>query len=920
MAVQTQILVRRSPAASWTSSTFLAPGEFGLETDTGRVKVGSGVASTAWTSLSYLKAGTATTLETARNINGVSFNGSADITVTAAAGTLTGTTLNSTVVSSSLTSVGTITTGTWSGLFGAVTGANLTNLTAGNLTGTIPSGVLGSSTLYVGSTAVALNRATGNLALTGISSITLPGSTSGTVQLLPTAVSGTTVLTLPAPVGGSGTIALTSDLPTVNNGTLTLAVAGTGLSGSATFTANSSTSPTFTVTSNATNANTASTIVARDASGNFSAGTITATLSGAATSATTATNIAAGAAGDLLYQSASGTTSKLGIGTSSFILTSNGSAPTWTDPASVAYGTATNATYVATTNDTTSSTAKYLTWVGSASGNNAITVTSTKLTFNPSTGILTSTGFSGSGALLTGIPNSALSNSTISGVSLGNNLAALTIGTGLSGGTYNGGTAATIALATAYGDTTNPFSSKTANYVLAAPNGSAGTPGFRALVAADIPTIAQSQVTNLTTDLSAKAPLVSPSFTTPSLGVATATSINGTTIPTSSTLLTSVSAIPESQVTNLTTDLAAKAPLSNPTFTGSVYSPTFNVTGNTGQVSLTLQNSPTGSVTMYVPISGTSLVSNSGAAFTGAVTASSFNKLSITQPATGSTLAIADGKALTVNNTVTLANIASQDGFTFYFPGVTGGTILTSNASATLTNSLTLRSGTSTAGQAPLYFGNSSPTVLTTPVAGAVEYDGGNLFLTPDAVSGRSIVATPHYYVSTTSADYTVASPTTAAQPIYAASGSGISLNAYQVYEVEGTLRYQFTIGTTSLSSSFQLAYSGASTVAQIAVDSWVNTTGFTSSFTTQFRASNSVNTAVATTNATTSTTAYVTVNFKGIIRTTNTGTLTPKVSFSSVTGLTSVKGLGNSWIKVTPLFAGNPASIPDAVAVGAWV
>lgn len=58
-------------------------------------------------------AGTATALQTPRNINGVSFNGTADIIVTAAAGTLTGTTLNSTVVNSSLTSTGTVATGTW---------------------------------------------------------------------------------------------------------------------------------------------------------------------------------------------------------------------------------------------------------------------------------------------------------------------------------------------------------------------------------------------------------------------------------------------------------------------------------------------------------------------------------------------------------------------------------------------------------------------------------------------------------------------------------------------------------------------------------------------------------------------------------------------------------------------------------------
>jgi hypothetical protein len=60
-------------------------------------------------------AATATKLATVRKINTVDFDGSADITVTAAAGTLTGTTLASNVVSSSLTSVGTIATGTWNG-------------------------------------------------------------------------------------------------------------------------------------------------------------------------------------------------------------------------------------------------------------------------------------------------------------------------------------------------------------------------------------------------------------------------------------------------------------------------------------------------------------------------------------------------------------------------------------------------------------------------------------------------------------------------------------------------------------------------------------------------------------------------------------------------------------------------------------
>lgn len=55
-----------------------------------------------------------------------------------------------------------------------------------------------------------------------------------------------------------------------------------------------------------------------------------------------------------------------------------------------------------------------------------------------------------------------------------------------------GGTTPTISLASGYGDTLNPYASKTANYVLAAPNGSAGVPTFRAIVAADIPTLNQN--------------------------------------------------------------------------------------------------------------------------------------------------------------------------------------------------------------------------------------------------------------------------------------------------------------------------------------------------------------------------------------------------------------------------------------------
>jgi hypothetical protein len=67
--------------------------------------------------------------------------------------------------------------------------------------------------------------------------------------------------------------------------------------------------------------------------------------------------------------------------------------------------------------------------------------------------------------------------------------------TGTSPVVSSGGTTPAISLATAYGDTLNPYASKTANYFLAAPNGSAGVPTFRAMVAADVPALAY--VTNV---------------------------------------------------------------------------------------------------------------------------------------------------------------------------------------------------------------------------------------------------------------------------------------------------------------------------------------------------------------------------------------------------------------------------------------
>lgn len=102
-------------------------------------------------------------------------------------------------------------------------------------------------------------------------------------------------------------------------------------------------------------------------------------------------------AGDLPYYAAGTALSKLGIGTNGQILTSSGTAPQWTNGSSITVGTATNAVNTGITDDTSTAATVYPTWVTANTGNLPQKVSSTKLTFNPSTGVLTATGGIGGG-------------------------------------------------------------------------------------------------------------------------------------------------------------------------------------------------------------------------------------------------------------------------------------------------------------------------------------------------------------------------------------------------------------------------------------------------------------------------------------------------------------------------------------------
>lgn len=234
----------------------------------------------------------------------------------------------------------------------------------------------------------------------------------------------------------------------------------------------------------------------------------------------------------------------------------------------------------------------------------------------------------------------------------------------------------------------------------------------------------------------------SPAFTTPSLGAATATSINGLTV-TSSTGTFTLTNLKTLSVTNtltfsgtdgstlnvgtggtlgtaaFTNASAYEVPLTFSTgLTRSVNTITVNTSQNISTLSnltyngLVTTSGGTGALSITVPAAGiltfltTPTSANLAAAVTdetgsgalvfatsptlvtptlGAATATTINKVTITQPATGSTLTLTDGKTLAVTNTLTLSG---TDSTVMTFPNATD-TVMGLGAVQTVTGAKT---------------------------------------------------------------------------------------------------------------------------------------------------------------------------------------------------------------------------------------
>jgi hypothetical protein len=140
---------RRDTAANWTSSNpTLAAGELGLETDTGKLKIGNG--STAWTSLAYASAGTVTSITAGTGLSGGTITGSGTIAIDSTVATLTDTqTFTNKTLTSPAINTATFTDGVIKGLEEDV------NVVAAAATGTINFDVTTASVWYYTSNATA---------------------------------------------------------------------------------------------------------------------------------------------------------------------------------------------------------------------------------------------------------------------------------------------------------------------------------------------------------------------------------------------------------------------------------------------------------------------------------------------------------------------------------------------------------------------------------------------------------------------------------------------------------------------------------------------------------------------------------------------------------------------------------------------
>lgn len=457
---------------------------------------------------------------------------------------------------------------------------------------------------------------------------------------------------------------------------------------------------------------------------------------------------------------------------------------------------------VPTLNQNTTGTASNVT------GTVAVANGGTGLTTTPANGALdigNGTGFTR--ATLTAGTGISVTNASGSITIAATNSGTVTSVTGTSPVVSSGGATPAISLAASYGDTQNPYASKTANYVLAAPDGTAGVPTFRAVVAADIPTLNQNttgsagSVANALTSgtgisfssgttyngsaaitVNNSLPMVYPGAGIPnSTGTAWGTSYSTTGSGTVVALATSPSFVTPILGTPQSGDFS----------TGTFTWPTFNQNTTGSAASATTATNIAGGTNLQIPY-------NTGSGATSFIVAPTIGSTYLQYNGTGFSWAAAAGLGTVTSVAATVPSFLSITGS----PITTAGTLAISYSGT----ALPIANGGTGQTTATAAFNALSP--ITT--AGDLIIGNGANSATRLAIGANTYVLTSNGTTATWAvggSSITISNDTTTASNLYPAFFAATSGTASTVYTSNAKLLYQPSTG--ELQSSILNASNG---------------------------------------------------------------------------------------------------------------
>ena len=245
---------------------------------------------------------------------------------------------------------------------------------------------------------------------------------------------------------------------------------------------------------------------------------------------------------------------------------------------------------------------------------------------------------------------------------------------------------------------------------------------------------------------------------------------------------------------------------------------------------------------------------------------------------------------ITATGNITGGNITSVAGQISTGGNVTGGNVVGF-----------VRPTTGTAAQAPIRL--TAGTNVSSPVGGAIEYDGVVLYAT--ATDGdRGVLATEQFIALVS--DY-IANDSASAQKVFNSPTNGaITLDAATTYMMEGVYYITRGLGSNSHTLGVLFALGGSLTSITYTADTTSTATYALGAVSRFYNTTASLLTVTA---ASTDTTENITVTIKGIVRTNAAGTFTPQIQYSSAPGGAPTI-LKNSYFKMTPVGTSTVASV----------